>query len=102
MRILPASTSSPPYFLTPKRFECESRPLRVLPPAFLCAIRVSPQGTLRDDLRDLHIGVGLPMCLLTLVMLAAPKLHDSHLVALAVCRHRRDHLGGTDVGRPDR
>jgi hypothetical protein len=34
----PAVIASPPYALTPSRFECESRPLRELPPAFLCAI----------------------------------------------------------------
>ena len=36
--IEPAGTSSPPYVLTPSRFAWESRPLRELPPAFLCAM----------------------------------------------------------------
>jgi hypothetical protein len=31
-------TSSPPYFFTPSRLPAESRPLRELPPAFLCAM----------------------------------------------------------------
>src|SRR5579863_3467368 len=103
--MLPASTSSPPNFLTPRRLECESRPLRVLPPAFLCAICApkTPADSrgLGDDLRDLHIGVGLPMGLLTLVMLAAPKFHDADLVALAVTLHRCQHLGRTHVRRAD-
>src|SRR3989338_5735453 len=36
--MLPALTDSPPKHLTPNIFGLESRPLRVLPPAFLCAI----------------------------------------------------------------
>src|ERR1700722_13756128 len=100
MRMLPASTSSPPNFLTPKRLECESRPLRVLPPAFLCAIWYLL--ALSDDRRDFHVGVGLPMRLLALVVLAPAKLHDPHLVALAVRLDGRRHLGGSDVGRAQR
>src|SRR4029077_11610232 len=42
MMILPASTSWPPYFLTPRRRPALSRPLRELPPAFLCAMAVAP------------------------------------------------------------
>jgi hypothetical protein len=34
----PARMTSPPYTLTPSRLGCESRPLRELPPAFLCAL----------------------------------------------------------------
>src|SRR6478752_4854314 len=41
MRIFPVSTCSPPNFFTPKRRPAESRPLRELPPAFLCAIAYS-------------------------------------------------------------
>src|ERR1700683_5497711 len=40
--------------------------------------------TLSDDRRDFHIGIRLPMGLLTLVVLAAAKFDDPHLVALAV------------------
>src|SRR5690606_29129088 len=36
--MLPPTTSWPPNFLTPRRRPIESRPLRELPPAFLCAI----------------------------------------------------------------
>ena len=38
MMMLPATTCSPPYFLTPRRRPSVSRPLRDEPPAFLCAI----------------------------------------------------------------
>src|SRR3990170_6819034 len=36
--MFPARTASLPNFLTPRRLDCESRPLREEPPAFLCAI----------------------------------------------------------------
>src|SRR3954464_10922263 len=36
--MLPASTASPPNFLTPRRRPALSRPLREDPPAFLCAM----------------------------------------------------------------
>src|ERR1700683_3335441 len=98
--MLPASTSSPPNFLTPRRLECESRPLRVLPPAFLCAMRDLLQR-LSDDLRDLHIGVRLPMGLLALVMLAAPKFDDADLVALAMTLDSRHHFGRTHIRSAD-
>ena len=39
MMMLPGMTAWPPDFLTPRRRPAESRPLRELPPAFLCAIR---------------------------------------------------------------
>ena len=42
--MLPASTCSPPKTLTPSRLEWESRPLRVLPPAFLCAMCLLDSG----------------------------------------------------------
>src|ERR1700730_17799543 len=100
--MLPASTSSPPNFLTPKRFECESRPLRVLPPAFLCAIERNSCENLSDDGDDLHIGIRLPMGLLTLVVLAPAKFDYSNLVALAMALDRGNDLGAADVRRSDR
>src|ERR1022692_5080084 len=36
--MVPASTTSPVCRFTPRRFAFESRPLRELPPPFLCAI----------------------------------------------------------------
>jgi hypothetical protein len=38
MMMLPAGITWPPKRFTPSRFALESRPLRELPPAFLCAI----------------------------------------------------------------
>src|SRR5579871_4696873 len=102
MMMLPASTSSPPNFLTPRRFACESRPFRVLPPAFLCAMSVDLlKLTLRDDLRDLHVGVRLAVRAFALVVLAAAELDDAHLVALAMALDGGDDLRRSDVGRAD-
>src|ERR1035437_3061591 len=41
IRILPESTCSPAYFLTPRRWAFESLPLRTEPPPFLCAMTTS-------------------------------------------------------------
>src|SRR5690606_4185932 len=40
--MLPASIAWPPYIFTPRYLGLESRPLRVEPPAFLCAMTASP------------------------------------------------------------
>src|SRR6478735_2037083 len=88
--MLPASTCSPPKRFTPRRLLWDSRPLRVLPPAFLCAISCS----LRDR-RDLHQRVLLAMIAGPLVVFAATELHDHLLLALAVAFHRgADHCSG--------
>src|SRR6187402_791885 len=79
-RMLPASTDSPPNFFTPRRLLCDSRPLRVLPPAFLCAMADYSLG----DGRDLDQRVLLAMIAGTLVVLAATEFDDDLLVALAV------------------
>src|SRR4051812_36455854 len=78
--MLPAMTTSPPNFLSPSRFECESRPLRVLPPAFLCAMR----RLLPFDGRDAHVRVRLAMTSATHVVLAATEFDDANLVAAIV------------------
>src|SRR4249920_2263600 len=87
--IAPAVIASPPYALTPSRFECESRPLRELPPAFLCAICLPRTNASADDAVDLQLGISLTMPLMLLVMFAAPHLEDLHLVAAPVREHRR-------------
>src|SRR5215468_3968710 len=50
-RMLPAGTTWPPKRFTPRRWPGESRPLRELPPAFLCAIALLLLG-----LRGLRLG----------------------------------------------
>src|SRR5688572_16187954 len=81
--MLPASTCSPPKRFTPRRFEWESRPLRVLPPAFLCAM---------TDTCYFDLSKFLPMCLHAQIVLAAAEFHDGFLLALAVAYHGREHL----------
>src|SRR6056297_1213170 len=54
-RMLPASTRSPPKRLTPRNLGFESRPLRVEPPAFLCAICLALHTG--NDIGDLDFGV---------------------------------------------
>ncbi len=73
--MLPALMSSPPYDLTPRRFDSESRPFLELPPAFLCAmVECSPSA---DDAFDLEFGVVLPMALVLLIVLAPAHLENA-------------------------
>src|SRR6056297_531587 len=93
--MLPASTRSPPKRLTPRNFGFESRPLRVEPPAFLCAI------CLALDAGDLDFGVVLAVAHLFHVVLAALELDDAHLVAAPVADHFGGYLAAVDIRRAD-
>src|ERR1700722_1514576 len=64
---------------------------------FMCH-ETSPAKTLRDDLRDLHIGIRLPMGLLALVKLAATEFDNADLIALAMTLDGGDHLGRAYIG----
>src|SRR6185369_7965887 len=74
MRMLPARTVCPAYTLTPRRCPWLSRPLRVLPCPFLCAME-----RLLRDLGDAHRGDRLPVPAPAAVVLAALLLEDEHL-----------------------
>src|SRR5215468_3299198 len=83
-KMLPASTCSPPNFLTPSRRPAVSRPLREEPPAFLCAIALSDPylsaAALRaDDLLDAHHRLMLAVAALAARVLAAALLEGDHL-----------------------
>src|ERR1700690_1602045 len=98
-RILPASTDSPPKRFTPRRLLWESRPLRVLPPAFLCAMRLLLLGrTAASGGRNLghaHLSEELAVGLLPQVVLAAAELDDHDLVTLGMpLDQRRDLAAG--------
>src|SRR5688572_12121500 len=54
--MLPALTTSPPYFFTPRRCEFESRPFLVDPCPFLCAISLHA-----DDVGYSNVGLRLAM-----------------------------------------
>src|SRR5205809_805895 len=80
MMMLPGITTSPPNFFTPSRLPAESRPLRELPPAFLCALAD------QQDPADLERAAGLDIELLDLdhvvlgdaILLAAGSDHCVH------------------------
>src|SRR3954469_17452244 len=94
IRMLPAETCSPPKRLTPSLLAWESRPLRELPPAFLCAMSYSFKcgaGLLALDARDLDFRIRLPMALVLLVVLAPAHLENLHLVAAPVREDFRFH-----------
>src|ERR1044071_242829 len=95
-RIDPAVTASPANRLTPRIFGSESRPLRVEPCPFLCAMALSL------DRRDLHRGVVLSMPVLADIVLAAAKLEDHQLVAAALLDDLAGDLGACDDRRADR
>src|SRR5260221_9635224 len=80
MMMLPGTTVWPPNFLTPRRRPRESRPLREEPPAFLCAIVVSPllAGL---DAGDAQHGERLAVPVLAAVVVPPLLLEDEHLVA---------------------
>src|ERR1043165_4936656 len=77
-RIEPAVTAWPANRLTPRIFGSESRPLRVEPCPFLCAM------TLCLDRRDLRRGVVLSVAVPAHVVLAAAELEHDELVAAAL------------------
>src|SRR5260370_16009275 len=103
IRIFPARTDWPPNGFTPSRLEWESRPFRVLPPAFLCAMSANPAkkvlyASACADVRDLDLGERLPVGLLPQVVLTAAELHDAHLGALAVADHGGEDLSTLQKG----
>src|SRR5215469_2496084 len=96
--MLPATTASPPNFLTPSRRPRLSRPLREEPPAFLCAIRYPSPARLAAgvDLGDPQYGLMLAMGVLAPVVLPPLLLEDDDLVGTPVLDQ-----GGADRGAGD-
>src|SRR5450631_1063762 len=102
--IEPAGMTCPPNTLTPSIFGCESRPLRVEPPPFFCAIRVLPERAApsgRVDRADADLGEILAMPLALLVVLALVHLEDPDLRMTAVRDDTGDDAGAGDEGRAD-
>src|SRR5215831_2700288 len=106
--IAPAVMGSPPNAFTPSRLACESRPLRELPPAFLCAIAVACSvaysvayfpGALSDDAFDLELGESLAVPLVPPVVLAPLHFEDGELLASTVCHDRRFDGRACEDGR---
>src|ERR1700730_16144945 len=97
--MLPGTTISPPYFLTPSRRPRLSRPLREEPPAFLCAIPHSflgPRTAGAGDRGDAQHGLVLAMALLAPIILPPLLLEDDDLGRPALLDH-----GGADRGARD-
>src|SRR3954452_23665198 len=94
--MLPALTAWPPKSFTPRRLPALSRPLRDEPPAFLCAIVLSPSG--RRDLGDAHDGQVLAVAALAPIVLAALLLEDDDLRAAGLLDHGRRHGRARDGG----
>src|SRR5580700_7403369 len=105
--MLPATTISPPNFLTPSRRPRLSRPLRDEPPAFLCAILRSPGAAGRGiaacrrgvDLHDPQHGLVLAVAVLAPVIVPALLLEDDDLVAAAMLDQGRADRGAIDQRR---
>src|SRR6266550_3115796 len=90
-KIFPARTVSPPKTFTPRRCPWLSRPLRELPPAFLCAIAYSP--TLRFDCRNLECGLVLPVALLPAVAFSPFFLEDADFFGSDLADNLAAHFG---------
>src|SRR5678816_2770649 len=101
--IAPAETVWPPNTLTPSIFGCESRPLRVEPPPFFCAISVTPgrDRSGRMEGADLDLGERLAVALALAVVLALAHLEDANLGVPPVADDTRDDAGAGDERRAD-
>src|ERR1700754_2176726 len=83
--MLPALMTWPPYIFTPRRLASESRPLRVLPPAFLCAMssilllgyQAEKSGL---DTGDFDLGEPLAVAHTLHVVLTATELDDADFI----------------------
>src|SRR5690606_14201293 len=93
--IFPASTRSPPNFFTPRRCALESRPLRVEPPPFLCAISLP---SAQNDFADANFRLALPMTELASIVLPALVLEDDDLLASPVLHDLGGHHRAADEG----
>src|SRR3954449_8943087 len=82
--ISPPVTASPAKTFTPRRLAFESRPLRLEPRPFLCAI-----ASLLPDLRDSEAGELLPVARAAAVAALGLELEDPQLLAALVA----DDLG---------
>src|SRR3984893_12123704 len=103
--MLPGTTISPPYFLTPSRRPRLSRPLREEPPAFLCAIPHSflgPRTAGAGDRGDAQHGLVLAMALLAPIILPPLLLEDDDLGRPALLDHRGADRGAREQRRSRR
>src|SRR5437867_2624651 len=83
MMMLPAVTCSPPNAFTPRRLLTLSRPLRLLPCPFLCAMAGTPE-LLCDDFFDFQHRVVRANATLAVIAFAAAELEGDDFLALFV------------------
>src|ERR1700712_3553971 len=106
--IEPAGICWPPNAFTPSILGLESRPFRVEPPPFFCAMvdyllqRDDVTGPSGADRHDLEFGEVLAMTAMLLVVLATAHLEDANLVVPALGNHGSLHACTSDPGRADR
>src|SRR5215469_11244036 len=103
--MLPGTTISPPYFLTPSRRPALSRPLRDEPPAFLCAIRhsfLARRVARTSDLGDPQHGLVLAMTLLAPIILPSLLFEDDDLGRPGLLDDGRADRGAGQQRRPRR
>src|SRR6516164_525819 len=100
--MLPATTISPPNFLTPSRRPRLSRPLREEPPAFLCAIRYSFLGRRAgaSDLGDAQHRLVLAMTLLAPIIVPPLLLENDDLGRAGLLDHGGGDRGAGQQRRP--
>src|SRR4051794_17818916 len=100
----PARATSPPNTFTPRRWPELSRPLRLLPCPFLCAMAlVRCWCRLRTALEagDAHHRQLLAMTLLAAVVLAALLFEHENLSRLLVTNDLAEHAKAVDERLPD-
>src|SRR6185369_1878391 len=98
--IEPAGMVWPPNTFTPSIFGWESRPFRVEPPPFFCAmVQISLRGS-GIDRTDFDLSEVLAVALPFLVVLATAHLEDADLVVPAMAHHRRLDDGACNQGTP--
>src|SRR5919108_1977587 len=98
-RMFPARTVSPPKIFTPRLWPWLSRPLRELPPAFLCAIANPLQLCL--DRRDFQHRLMLTMPPLATITFAPFLFKDDYLFCLRLSDDFAGNLGVGDQRRPN-
>src|SRR5574343_1549942 len=95
--MLPATTAWLPNFFTPRRLLSQSRPLRVEPPVFLCAMsQYSYQGIGADesglDTGDFDLSEPLTVALTLHVVLTTAELDDAHFVVTTLRNDFGNHF----------
>src|SRR5262245_35074038 len=96
-RMLPALANSPPYTFTPRRWPALSRPFRVLPCPFLCAMAARSH----IDAGHAHRSLVLAVSLAAAIVLAPLLLEYEDLLGAALLDQHGVHARAGDRRRAD-